>query len=114
MREVDSELVRRAMGDGLLLVDSRTACAAEAGELIEAGVDGSQVVEIGELVKVSEQGELSLLDWEAKGEGHRGAGPITMFKSVGVGLQDVAIACAVVDKAEHMVIGTRVDSYDCL
>ena len=42
-----------------------------------------------------------------------GTGPITMFKSVGVGLQDVAIACAVVDKAEELGIGTRVDGYIC-
>ncbi|KAF8224309.1 hypothetical protein L208DRAFT_1410552, partial [Tricholoma matsutake] len=104
MCEVNSELVHRAMRDRFLLVDSWM--------LIEAGVDGSQVAEIGELVKVSEQRELSLLDWEAKGEGQRGVGLITMFKSVGVGLQDVAIACAVVDKAEHMVIGMCVDSYD--
>lgn len=30
------------------------------------------------------------------------SGPITIFKSVGVGLQDVVIACAVVDKAEEL------------
>ena len=46
-------------------------------------------------------------------------GPVTMFKSVGLGLQDVAIACAVVEKAEETIaksstskIGVLVDSYD--
>jgi ornithine cyclodeaminase/alanine dehydrogenase-like protein (mu-crystallin family) len=132
MREVDRELVRRAVIPGptsgprrqLLLVDSRGACAAEAGELIAAGVTGSQVVEIGELVKVSEEGELVRLDVpildheekmgevEAERDWEVGTGSITMFKSVGVGLQDVAIACAVVDRAEQMGVGTRVGGYD--
>jgi ornithine cyclodeaminase/alanine dehydrogenase-like protein (mu-crystallin family) len=40
------------------------------------------------------------------------SGPITLFKSVGVGLQDVAIACAVVARAEEMEIGTRIAGYD--
>ncbi|EEB99873.1 hypothetical protein MPER_00334, partial [Moniliophthora perniciosa FA553] len=39
-------------------------------------------------------------------------GPITLFKSVGVGLQDVTIACAVVDKAGD--IGVIVNDYDTL
>ncbi|ESK83697.1 ornithine cyclodeaminase mu-crystallin family protein, partial [Moniliophthora roreri MCA 2997] len=39
-------------------------------------------------------------------------GPVTLFKSVGVGLQDVAIACAVVDKAGD--IGVIVNDYDTL
>lgn len=51
--EVNRELVQRAIRvpepgyqphRQILLVDSRVACAAEAGELIEAGVTGSQVV----------------------------------------------------------------------
>jgi len=126
MHEVDQDLVQRAIREpgksdagpqALLLVDSRAACAAEAGELIEAGVAGSQVVEIGEAVRFNEVGELTLAlansvhergdqEWDV------GSGPITMFKSVGVGLQDVAIACAVLDKAEEMGVGTWVTRYD--
>lgn len=137
MHEVDGELIRRAIHQEgnkgvrqLLLVDSREACAIEAGELVGAAVDNSQMTEIGELVTVSESGELKFSSLfpgleplgadtahknsadlaEDNDEGVRG--PITLFKSVGVGLQDVAIACAVVAKAEEMAIGTRIADYD--
>ncbi|KAJ3978146.1 hypothetical protein EV361DRAFT_786843 [Lentinula raphanica] len=110
MKEVDVELIMRAIPTSfqnaeaqlpVLLVDSVSACFAEAGELIEARLNTDQVVEIGKLVLNSRQRE--------KRENHRSkdgsntfTGPITIFKSVGVGLQDVAIACAVVDMAEEM------------
>lgn len=137
MHEVDGELIRRAIhqqgNEGarqLLLVDSRESCAIEAGELIAAAVDNSQMTEIGELVTVSESGELKFsplfpgsepLDSDTAhknniniAEDHDEGvhGPITLFKSVGVGLQDVAIACAVVAKAEEMAIGTQIADYD--
>lgn len=125
MREVDRELVRRAVKSTsrkdqgtrqILLVDSREACALEAGELIDAGVQGSQITEIGELVTFEESGGLilksiSALDDQVDGWRDEG-GPITMFKSVGLGLQDVAIACAVVAKAEEMGVGMKMAGYD--
>lgn len=40
------------------------------------------------------------------------AGDVTIFKSVGVGIQDAAIARAVVDCAKQHGIGTVVDNYD--
>lgn len=127
MRECDSELVLRAIrppsaakggieGGRILLVDSRDACAREAGELIEAGVDfEKEVVEIGEMVEFGEDGNVVLDEESSRGGGEGGCGSeggITMFKSVGVGLQDVAMACAVVKKAEEMGLGTRLDGYD--
>ncbi len=42
----------------------------------------------------------------------RAGGDITVFKSAGLGVQDVAIASLVVKKAEEMAIGTKVESYD--
>ncbi|PFH49644.1 hypothetical protein AMATHDRAFT_62769 [Amanita thiersii Skay4041] len=135
MREVDNELVLRAALepgaaaglDGatkptqILLVDSREACAVEAGELIQAGVSGNRLVEMGELVMKAlstnaEDGGGLVLGVDnhpdRKGEDVE-EGPVTMFKSVGLGLQDVAIACAVVSKAERMEgVGTRIDGYD--
>lgn len=109
MKEVDSDLVHRALA-GTLIVDSRDACAQEAGELLEAKVDMAAVSEIGELVEVNGEGNLktTLPDMKTK-EGEDG---VTMFKSVGVGLQDVAIACAAVDKARAMGLGTTVEGYD--
>ncbi|KAF5375898.1 hypothetical protein D9615_008223 [Tricholomella constricta] len=132
MREVDRDLVRRAIPNSLssnnsvriaagvrqvLLVDSREACAIEAGELIDAGVAPPEIVEIGELVELGPTREVVLKTLPMSGimpdaDNSEGEGPITMFKSVGVGLQDVAIACAVVAKAETMGVGTTVPGYD--
>lgn len=40
------------------------------------------------------------------------SGDVTIFKSVGVGVQDVAVACAVVERAVKEKIGVVVDAYD--
>ncbi|PBK74537.1 NAD(P)-binding protein [Armillaria solidipes] len=96
MHEVDRALIERAF-KGILLVDSREACYAEAGELEE----GDPVVEIGD-VKQWRRGDYAD-DFD---------GPVTMFKSVGVGLQDVAIACAVVERARGLGVGLVVEGYD--
>ena len=40
------------------------------------------------------------------------SGDVTIFKSVGIGLQDVAIAKVVVEKAIAMNVGTRIPSFD--
>jgi len=107
MREVERELVLRAVPQSVdspacLLVDSRKACLEEAGELIEAKLEPGQMTEIGELIRRNTNGR--------PGEGFDG--PITMFKSVGVSLQDVAIAYAVVDHALSRSDGTRIEHYD--
>ncbi|KAG6841603.1 hypothetical protein C0991_009359, partial [Blastosporella zonata] len=116
MREVDRALVRRAVGKPTrLLVDSREACKIEAGELIDAGIAHDEMCEIGECVEFGEGGEVNLESTASvvvDGEALDMEGPITMFKSVGLGLQDVAIACAVVARAEKMDIGTRIANYD--
>jgi ornithine cyclodeaminase/alanine dehydrogenase-like protein (mu-crystallin family) len=103
MAEVEGDLIRRA---GKVVVDSRAACLAEAGELIQAKLGEESLVEAGEMVD---------------GQGHalseqvdhvKQAGDVTIFKSVGLGLQDVAIAAAVVEQAEEMGLGTRVAEFD--
>ncbi|KAF7293209.1 hypothetical protein HMN09_01199000 [Mycena chlorophos] len=108
MHEVDGTLIRRARP---LLVDSRDACFVEAGELIAAQIKPDEMQEIGDLVAF-ESGELFLEEPTRQELAFREGsvdGPVTIFKSVGVGLQDVAIACAVVQQAEEMGLGTRVD-----
>ena len=42
----------------------------------------------------------------------RGVGDMSIFKSVGVGLQDTAIAKAVFDKALTLGLGTEIKNYD--
>ncbi|KAG6844420.1 hypothetical protein H0H87_007022 [Tephrocybe sp. NHM501043] len=116
MREVDQALIRRAVGSPTrLLVDSKEACAIEAGELIDAKLQPNEMREIGECIRFEERGEVrleSVLATVDRLDDDNMKGPITMFKSVGVGLQDVAIACAVVARAEEMDIGTKIPNYD--
>ncbi|GAB5537405.1 MAG: ornithine cyclodeaminase [Rubricoccaceae bacterium] len=70
--ELEAALVRRAH----VVVDHRATCAAEAGDLLLAGLDVSSLPEIGELVS----GSVSSTR----------AGEVTLFKSVGNAVQDLA------------------------
>ncbi|KAF7291479.1 hypothetical protein MKEN_01482400 [Mycena kentingensis (nom. inval.)] len=110
MHEVDGALIERAL-PSRLIVDSREACAAEAGEIIAANLKHDQLVEMGDLVQFdTSSGELYLDPARKPLEFVAGStsGPVTIFKSVGVGIQDVAIACAVVQRAEEMGLGTNI------
>ncbi|KAI0065166.1 NAD(P)-binding protein [Artomyces pyxidatus] len=112
MHEVDAALVRRA---GVVVVDSREACGAEAGELIAAGIGRDRMVELGELVDYRDPRTGEAGRWEPdarKCQSVRDAGDVTIFKSVGIGAQDVAIASAVVNKALGLGAGTMVKGYD--
>ncbi|KAJ4485653.1 hypothetical protein J3R30DRAFT_3283151 [Lentinula aciculospora] len=111
MKEVDTDLIMRAIPTStqnddahhaILLVDSISACFTEAGEILEAGLKPDQVVEIGKLVLDNREHVQSKFHHKSKKMTDDFVGPITIFKSVGVGLQDVAIACVVVDMAEEM------------
>lgn len=108
MHEVDSKLVHRAWK---VVVDSREACAIEAGELIAAGKttnpDGS-LIELGELVRKGEDGRFVPVELP---QDFRTPDGVTIFKSVGVGLQDVAIASLVLSRSERMGYGTRIENY---
>lgn len=141
MHEIDTTLVRRALPTlvpnnhqsssqiPILLVDSREDCLKEAGELITAGIRSDHITEIGELLPTTAEGSLSVAQYRnvvsSEGRSRRNDGylsdafdgPVTMFKSVGIGLQDVAIASAVVNKAlvlslEKDTVGTVVAGYD--
>lgn len=105
MHEIDTELVKRA---GRVVVDYRAGAASEAGELISAGLGPSDVTELGELIRLS--GEGWVLNTSAV-EAVQRCGDVTIFKSVGVGIQDVAITHAVVQKAKELTIGTTVADY---
>jgi ornithine cyclodeaminase/alanine dehydrogenase-like protein (mu-crystallin family) len=75
----------------------------ESGDLrdaVETGRVTSDVVyaELGELAAGLQQGRSS-------------AEEITIFKSVGVALQDVAVAAFLFEVAQHSGIGTQLDPY---
>lgn len=95
MREITSETVARAK----IVVDSREACLAEAGDIIipiNLGYISRRAVsvELGELVAGTKKGRESELD-------------ITLFKTVGNAVQDLAAAALVIRKARDLNIGQR-------
>lgn len=78
----------------------------EAGELIAANVPDTSLVEIGELFTANQDAQFTWTPNEALVSKVRASGDVTIFKSVGVGVQDVAIASAVVDRAQADGVGT--------
>jgi alanine dehydrogenase len=97
MQEVPAETVARAR----VVVDSRSASLAEAGDLIiplqkglirEADIHG----EIGEVAA----GQIP---------GRQSDDEVTFFKSVGVAVQDVAVATLILRRAAELSLGIEVD-----
>lgn len=102
-----------------VLVDSRSACLAEAGEIIASGVDSTQMIELGELVDKSgsmvngfESLRARLRNDEiwrgGEGRGERLREGMSLFKCVGSGGMDVAITELIVTEAMERGMGTRV------
>src|SRR6266545_194534 len=77
-RELDDDLIMRAR----VFVDSRDAALRESGDVMAARGAGGEVVEIGAVVAGADPGR-------------RTAEEITLFKSVGVAVEDVAAAALV-------------------
>ncbi|KAI5988121.1 hypothetical protein F5J12DRAFT_970605 [Pisolithus orientalis] len=81
MVEVDCGLISWAE---MIIVDSIEACVIEARELIAASLSAGDMIETGQLVE----------EWDCQdrlGEIQMRKSDVTVFKSVGIGLQDVAI-----------------------
>ncbi|KAI0821739.1 NAD-P-binding protein [Trametes gibbosa] len=108
MHEIDTDLVKRA---GVIIVDQKSACLQEAGELIDAELSESDLVELGQLYDYKAK-EHAWIPREGPIEEVQTSGDVTIFKSVGVGVQDVAVACAVVERAVKEKIGVVIEAYD--
>jgi len=96
MCEIPDATVARA----LVVVDSRAACLAEAGDLIqpiEAGlIDESHIhAEIGEVAAGTREGRTS-------------EEQVTLFKSVGNAVQDLAAASRALARAEQLGLGVEI------
>jgi ornithine cyclodeaminase/alanine dehydrogenase-like protein (mu-crystallin family) len=96
MQEIPAETVVRAK----VVIDQREASMAEAGDLIipmKQGLIGKEHIyaELGELVAGIKPGRTA-------------ADEVTLFKSVGVAVQDVAAAAAVLAAAERLGLGVEV------
>ena len=93
MQEVDTETIRLG---GRIYVDSKEACAEEAGELIRVNRGPEDLIEVGELYARDGQEKVGL------GDGKE----LTVFKCVGMGLMDLVIAQALLDIAAYEKVGT--------
>ncbi|TID14753.1 NAD(P)-binding protein [Venturia nashicola] len=126
---------KHAKQGGAIVVDSVDACLKEAGELIQAGLVGREVVELGELVMLKREAERrrkeshSSLDDDGVelklgGGKKNGKEPAdddglrewlekgnVIYKSVGLGLMDVVVGAELVRLADAMGIGTRVANF---
>ncbi len=96
MREVPTETVLRAR----VVIDHRTASLAEAGDLLIPIQEGRMTeehiwAELGEIAAGLKPGRQS-------------PDEITLFKSVGVAVQDVAAAAAVLEAARRQGLGVEV------
>jgi alanine dehydrogenase len=97
IQEIPAETVARAR----VVVDSRSASLAEAGDLIIPMAEGliSRASIHGELGEVA-AGQIS---------GRESDEEITFFKSVGVAVQDVAVAELILRRAAKLGLGLEVD-----
>ncbi len=96
-RELDGDTIRRAK----IVCDQVSACLKEAGDLIipinEGIINKDHIYgELGEIIT-------------GKKVGRENDQEITLFKSVGLAIQDAATAKLVYDKAKAANIGTRVE-----
>jgi ornithine cyclodeaminase/alanine dehydrogenase-like protein (mu-crystallin family) len=97
LREIDGATLARSK----IVVDSREAIMAECGDILLALREKS----IGEDAIHAEIGEVLA----GTKPGRSGAGEITLYKSVGIAIQDVATANLVYRKALEQGVGTNVD-----
>jgi alanine dehydrogenase len=97
MQEVPAETVARAR----VVVDARSASLAEAGDLIRPLLEGV----ISEANIHGEIGEVAA----GKIPGRQSAEEVTFFKSVGVAVQDVAVAERILRQAAERGLGVEVD-----
>jgi len=96
-RELDSVIIKRA---SLLTAGLKEACLAEAGDYIipinEGIITEDNIISIGDIVIGKKQGRISDSD-------------ITIFKSVGISAQDVAVAKLVYDRSLEKEVGQDID-----
>jgi ornithine cyclodeaminase/alanine dehydrogenase-like protein (mu-crystallin family) len=97
MREIDSVSVIRSR----LYVDRRESALKESGDILAPLEDG----DIGPEHILAEIGELLI----GRGDGRRNDQDITLFKSLGLAVEDLASAAYIYEAALHAGVGVTVD-----
>ncbi len=95
--EIDVEVVRRS---NIVAIDSKEQGRIEAGDLVEA-IDQNVV----EWIDITELGRIVA----GRAPGRSSAQDVTLFKSLGIGLEDIAVAGKVYTKAKEMGLGKWLD-----
>jgi ornithine cyclodeaminase/alanine dehydrogenase-like protein (mu-crystallin family) len=100
-RELDDETIRRA---GIIVVDSREQAKLESGDLLSvlgdpASHSWTAVRELAEIVS-------------QRTPGRTDERQVTLFKSNGVAIEDVAVAARVVELAQQLGLGTRLPLFE--
>ena len=99
-REIDPETFKRA---SRIIVDTREGVFGEAGDAVAAQ----------DVVSAEDTDELSALV-AGKAKGREDDNEITLFKSVGTGIQDIALASAIFKNAKACGIGTDIGAFPYL
>ncbi|OAA33290.1 ornithine cyclodeaminase [Moelleriella libera RCEF 2490] len=108
MAEIDPELLKAVVDpsgifasqvwQGRVAVDSSDGCLHEAGELVTAGLTRVQMLEVGQIYDDDDDDNLpGLRDWLRSG--------FVIYKSVGVGTMDIAIAEYLINLARSRSVG---------
>jgi ornithine cyclodeaminase/alanine dehydrogenase-like protein (mu-crystallin family) len=95
------EIPGKMVGRSTVFVDSREACLAEAGDLVMAVGEGHldagyEPAEIGEVLAGTRPGRTDQAE-------------LTLFKSVGNAVQDLAVAGLILEKARRLELGAEVE-----
>ncbi|KAH8647672.1 hypothetical protein BX600DRAFT_443028 [Xylariales sp. PMI_506] len=108
MLELDPTILQRAVADGKrIIVDTREGALEEAGELIQGGIGGEKLLELGELLDNSGRDAVKSAnaseEWLSEG--------LVIYKGVGCGVMDVSVAELLLPIAREKNIGVSVDGF---
>lgn len=95
MQEVPPQLIEHAASNAALYVDSVDACSHEAGDLLKSSAGKDQWKEVGKSVESGNKDDFTNV--------------VSVFKSVGISVQDVAVMDFVIDNATKAASGERVE-----
>jgi ornithine cyclodeaminase/alanine dehydrogenase-like protein (mu-crystallin family) len=111
MQEIDPELLKLISNSSgpfasqvyqaSITVDSIKGCMDEAGELVAAGLKSEQMLEVGRTDELRKNAEVQ--KWLEEG--------FVVYKSVGVGIMDIAIGKALMELAAEKGVGVHLDSF---
>lgn len=122
MIELDPEVLRYAIthplaysgckgGLGSILVDDRDECLANTGEFIQSGLGPERVLEVGEILSWQRGEQRAQPSADDQARGLWLSDGFVVYKSIGVGLTDLAIADFVLAAARASKAGIAIPNF---